>query len=38
MTLEKAIETGVMMNAVSRSTEDAKRGFAEFRAGVKKKR
>ena len=38
MTLEKAIEAGVMMNAVSRSTEDAKRGFAEFRAGVKKKR
>ena len=38
MTLEKAIETGVMMNAVSRSTEDAKRGFADFRAGVKKKR
>ncbi len=37
MTLEKAIEAGVMMNAVSRSTEDAKRGFAEFRAGVKKK-
>ena len=38
MTLEKAIEAGVMMNAVSRSTEDAKRGFAEFRAGAKKKR
>jgi methylglutaconyl-CoA hydratase len=38
MTLEKAIEAGVMMNAVSRSTEDAKRGFAEFRAGGKKKR
>jgi methylglutaconyl-CoA hydratase len=37
MTLEKAIEAGVMMNAVSRSTEDAKRGFAGFRAGVKKK-
>jgi methylglutaconyl-CoA hydratase len=37
MTLEKAIEAGVLMNAVSRSTEDAKRGFAEFRAGVKKK-
>jgi len=37
MTLEKAIEAGVMMNAVSRTTEDAKRGFAEFRAGVKKK-
>jgi methylglutaconyl-CoA hydratase len=37
MTLEKAIESGVMMNAVSRSTEDAKRGFAEFRAGAKKK-
>ena len=37
MTLEKAIGAGVMMNAVSRSTEDAKRGFAEFRAGVKKK-
>ncbi len=38
MTLEKAIEAGVLMNAVSRSTEDAKRGFAEFRAGAKKKR
>jgi hypothetical protein len=25
-----------MMNAVSRSTEDAKRGFAGFRAGAKK--
>jgi methylglutaconyl-CoA hydratase len=37
MTLEKAIEAGVMMNAVSRSTEDAKRGFAGFRAGAKKK-
>jgi methylglutaconyl-CoA hydratase len=37
MTLEKAIEAGVVMNAVSRSTEDAKRGFAGFRAGVKKK-
>ena len=37
MTLEKAIEAGVMMNAVSRSTVDAKRGFAEFRAGAKKK-
>jgi len=36
MTLEKAIEAGVLMNAVSRSTEDAKRCFAEFRAGVKK--
>jgi methylglutaconyl-CoA hydratase len=30
MTLEKAIEAGVLMNAVSRSTEDAKRGFAGF--------
>jgi methylglutaconyl-CoA hydratase len=38
MTLEKAIEAGVLMNAVSRSTEDAKRGFAEFRAGSEKKR
>ena len=38
MTLEQAIEAGVLMNAVSRSTEDAKRGFAEFRAGAKKKR
>ena len=38
MTLEKAMEAGVMMNAVSRTTADAKRGFAEFRAGVKKKR
>jgi methylglutaconyl-CoA hydratase len=37
MTLEKAIEAGVLMNAVSRSTEDAKRGFAGFRAAVKKK-
>lgn len=37
MTLEKAIEAGVLMNAVSRSTEDAKRGFAGFRAGSKKK-
>ena len=37
MTLEKAIEAGVLMNAVSRSTEDAKRGFAGFRADVKKK-
>jgi methylglutaconyl-CoA hydratase len=37
MTLEKAIEAGVIMNAVSRTTEDAKLGFAEFRAGVKKK-
>jgi methylglutaconyl-CoA hydratase len=30
MTLEKAIEAGVQMNALSRTTEDAKRGFAEF--------
>jgi methylglutaconyl-CoA hydratase len=30
MTLEKAIETGVHINAMSRTTEDAKRGFAEF--------
>jgi methylglutaconyl-CoA hydratase len=37
MTLEKAIEAGVLMNAVSRSTDDAKRGFAEFRGGAKKK-
>jgi methylglutaconyl-CoA hydratase len=37
MALEKAIEAGVVMNAVSRSTEDAKRGFAGFRAGGKKK-
>lgn len=37
MTLENAVEAGVLMNAVSRSTEDAKQGFAEFRAGVKKK-
>jgi methylglutaconyl-CoA hydratase len=37
MTLEKAIEAGVIMNAVSRSTEDAKRGFAEFRSGSRKK-
>ncbi|MDP9112226.1 MAG: enoyl-CoA hydratase-related protein [Acidobacteriota bacterium] len=33
MTLEKAIEAGVHMNALSRTTEDAKRG----RAGFKKK-
>ena len=38
MTLEKAMEAGVLMNAVSRSTEDARRGFAEFRARAKKKR
>ena len=38
MTLEKAIEAGVQMNALSRTTEDAKRGFAGFRAGGKKKR
>lgn len=37
ITLEKSIEAGVMMNAVSRSTEDAKRGFAEFRARTAKK-
>lgn len=37
MTLEKAIQAGVLMNAVSRSTEDARRGFAGFRAGAKKK-
>lgn len=30
MTLEKAIESGVQMNALSRGTEDAKRGFAGF--------
>lgn len=30
MTLEQAIESGVQMNAFSRSTEDAKRGFASF--------
>ena len=30
MTLEKAIEAGVQMNAISRTTEDAKRGFAGF--------
>lgn len=30
MTLEKAIEAGVQMNALSRGTEDAKRGFAGF--------
>ena len=30
MTLEKAIEAGVQMNALSRTTEDAKRGFARF--------
>jgi methylglutaconyl-CoA hydratase len=34
MTLEKAIEAGVLMNAVSRSTEDAKRGFAQFKKKV----
>ena len=31
MTLEKAIEAGAVMNAVSRTTEDAKKGFAGFR-------
>jgi methylglutaconyl-CoA hydratase len=31
MTLEKAIEAGVQMNALSRTTDDAKKGFAEFR-------
>jgi methylglutaconyl-CoA hydratase len=30
MTLEKAIEAGVQMNAIARTTEDAKRGFAGF--------
>ena len=30
MTLEKAIEAGVQMNALSRTTEDAKKGFAGF--------
>ncbi len=30
MTLEKAIEAGVQMNALSRSTDDAKKGFAGF--------
>jgi hypothetical protein len=30
MTLEKAIEAGVQMNALARTTEDAKRGFARF--------
>ena len=30
MTLEQAIEAGVQMNALSRTTEDAKRGFARF--------
>jgi len=30
MTLEQAIEAGVQMNALSRTTEDAKRGFAGF--------
>lgn len=30
MTLEKAIETGVHVNALSRTTEDAKRGFEGF--------
>jgi methylglutaconyl-CoA hydratase len=33
MTLEKAIEAGVQMNALSRTTEDAKRGFAGFGKG-----
>jgi methylglutaconyl-CoA hydratase len=35
MTLEKAIEAGVLMNAVSRSTEDAKQGFAAFKKKVR---
>jgi len=30
MALEKAIEAGVQMNALSRTTEDAKKGFAGF--------
>lgn len=30
MTLEKAIEAGVLMNALSRTTDDAQRGFAGF--------
>jgi methylglutaconyl-CoA hydratase len=30
MTLEKAIDAGVHMNALARTTEDAKRGFAGF--------
>jgi methylglutaconyl-CoA hydratase len=30
MTLEKAMEAGVQMNALARTTEDAKRGFAGF--------
>jgi methylglutaconyl-CoA hydratase len=30
MTLEKAIEAGVQMNALSRTTEDAKSGFGRF--------
>jgi methylglutaconyl-CoA hydratase len=30
MTLEKAIEAGVQINALARTTEDAKRGFAGF--------
>ncbi|MSV34011.1 MAG: enoyl-CoA hydratase/isomerase family protein [Bryobacterales bacterium] len=30
MTLEKAIEAGAQVNALSRTTEDAKRGFAGF--------
>ena len=30
MTLEKAIEAGVQMNALSRTTQDAKNGFAAF--------
>ena len=29
--LEKAMEAGVQMNAISRTTEDAKRGFAGWR-------
>lgn len=30
LTLEQAVDAGVVMNAISRSTEDAKRGFAAF--------
>jgi methylglutaconyl-CoA hydratase len=30
MTLEKALESGVQMNAMSRTTDDAKRGFERF--------
>jgi methylglutaconyl-CoA hydratase len=37
MTLEKAIEAGAQVNALSRTTEDAQKGFAGFAEGSAKK-